>query len=166
LSRAVQHMFTGVGSGIAGTVYGTVVAMATLTAAYATEKDPWRLAVLVFTASLVLWIAHVYAHALAESLEERRRPTFGTAWAVSRREVGILAAALPPVTMLVLGALGVVRESAAVWLALSVGLAALAAEGFRVARFDRMGPGGTLVVVGLNLALGVLVVLLKVSVAH
>jgi hypothetical protein len=159
-------MFVGVGSGIAGTVYGTIVAMATLTAAYASVKEPWRLAIVVVNASLVLWIAHVYAHALAESLEERHHLSFGELWAVMHREIGILGAALPPAVMLVLGALAVVEEATAIWLAFAVGLASLAAEGFRFARVERLGALGTLAMIGVNLALGLAVVGLKVSVAH
>lgn len=159
-------MFVGVGSGIAGTVYGTVVAMATLTAAYASVRDPWRLAVVVTNASFVLWIAHVYAHSLAESLEERRHLNVGELWAVMQREIGILAAALPPAAMLVLGALEIIRETTAIWLAFAVGLASLTAEGFRFARVERLGPLGTLAMIGVNLALGLAVVILKVSVSH
>jgi hypothetical protein len=159
-------MFVGVGSGIAGTVYGTIVAMAILTAAYATVKHPWKLAVIVVDTSLVLWIAHVYAHSLAASLEERRRVNVGELHVIVRRELGILLAAVPPAAMLVLGALGVVRENTAVWLAFGIGLATLATQGFRFARFERFGRLGTLATIGVNLALGLLVVLLKVSVAH
>ena len=154
------------GSRIAGTVYGTIVAMATLTAAYATEKHPWRLAVIVVTTSFVLWVAHVYSHGLAESIEERRRLGRGELVAIMRRELGILLAALAPVIMLVLGAAGLFAEKTAVWLAFAVGLAMLGAQGFRYARYERFGLAGTLVAVGLNLALGLLVVALKVEVAH
>ncbi len=140
--------------------------MATLTAAYATEKEPWRLAVIVVTTSLVLWIAHVYSHGLAESLDRRQRLNLGDLSEIMRRELGILLAALPPAAMLVVGALGIFAEKTAVWLALGIGLAALGAQGIRYARFERFGLGGTLIAVGLNLALGLLVVALKVEVAH
>ena len=57
---------------IAGTVYGTIVVMATVTAGSEGEQtDAWRLAVVVAVTVMVLWVAHVYAHALAESLEQR-----------------------------------------------------------------------------------------------
>jgi hypothetical protein len=140
--------------------------MATLAAAYSTVKDPWKLDMIVLTASLVLWIAHVYSHGLAESLERGRRldaPEFG---GIMRREIGILLATLPPTAMLTLGAAGVFEEDTAVWLAFGIGLAALGGQGFRYARFERLGFGGTLVAIGVNVALGLLVVALKVEVAH
>jgi hypothetical protein len=74
---------------IAGTVYGTIIVMATLTAgSNAGLTDVWRLSVIVVATVLVLWIAHVYAHALAESLERRRRLD-RRARSVARRELAI-----------------------------------------------------------------------------
>lgn len=164
--RAAEHIFFGVGPGIASTVYGTVVVMATLTAAYATEKHPWKLAGIVWSAVIVLWIAHVYSHGLAESIVENRRLRRDELRAILRRELGILLAAAAPSLALLLGAIGLFKETSAVWIALAVGLVTLAAEGVRFARLERLGPTGTVVVMCLNLGLGLLVVALKVAVAH
>ena len=164
--RAAEHVFFGVGAGIAGTVYGTVVVMAALTAAYATEKQPWKLAGIVTGTALVLWIAHLYAHGLAESIVQDRRLKWEELRALLRRELGILLAAAAPAAMLVLGAIGLLEETTAVWLALTVGLVTLAAEGVRFARLEGLGPVGTVAALGANLALGLLVVALKVALAH
>jgi hypothetical protein len=139
--------------------------MATLTAAYASEKDSWKLATTVAAAVLVLWIAHVYAHTLSETLVERPRRV-GIVRTIARRELGIMLAAVLPFTALVLGAVGVFRESRAVWIALGVGLFTLGVEGVRYARLEGFGLLGTLAAIGLNLCLGLLVVALKVLVAH
>lgn len=162
--KAARVIF-GVGSGLASTVYGTVVAMATLTAAYATERDPWRLAVIVMSAALVLWIAHVYSHSLSRMITHSR-PSFAHVRSIAVNELGILLAAVPPCAVLVLGAIGILRETTAAWLALGVGLFVLAAEGVRYARLEGMGLSGTLIAMCLNLSLGLLVVILKVLVAH
>jgi hypothetical protein len=162
----VAHVVFGVGGRIASTVYGTVVVMATLTGAYASEHDPWRLAVIVSSTVLVLWIAHLYAHSVSESIESRRRLTREELTNVGRRELGIVLAAVAPVVALLLGAGGVLRESSAVWLALAVGLATLAAEGARYARLERLGRAMTLASIATNLALGLFVVALKVAVGH
>lgn len=164
--KSALFSIVGTGGGIASTVYGTVVVMATLTAAYATEKDPWRLAVLVWTTAFVLWVAHLYAHGLAESISRRQRLTFSELRDIARRELGILVAAAVPSAALLLGAFGIMRESASVWLALGIGLAILAAEGVRYARIEALGLMATLTVVGANLAVGLFVVVLKVTVAH
>jgi Ca2+/Na+ antiporter len=128
--RAAEHVFFGVGGGIASMVYGTIVVMATLTAAYATETHPWKLAGIVLSAALVLWIAHLYAHGLSESIVQERHLSRDELSAMVRRELGILLAAAAPTAALVLGAIGLFGETTAVWLALAVGLVTLAAEGF------------------------------------
>src|SRR5215471_19542393 len=92
-ARVAEHVFFGVGAGIASTVYGTVLVMATLTAAYATEKHPWKLAVIVATTSVVLWISHLYAHGLSASIEQSRHLPRDELSAIVRRELGILLAA-------------------------------------------------------------------------
>jgi hypothetical protein len=139
--------------------------MATLTAAYASEKDPWKLAITVTAAVLVLWLAHVYAHTLGEAVAEGRDKLYEMG-SVARRELGIMLAAVLPVVALVLGAIGVFREVSAVWVALGVGLFTLGAEGVRFARLEGLGRAGTFAATGLNVALGLLVVALKVVVAH
>lgn len=166
LARGAEHVLFGVGSGIASTVYGTVVIMAALTAAYATEKHPWKLAIIVVSTAAVLWIAHLYAHGLSESIVEKRHLRRDEVAVIVRREIGILLAALIPTMMLLVGALGILAETTAVWLALGVGLVTLAAEGVRFARLERLGIPGTLVAMAVNVALGLLVVALKVAVAH
>jgi hypothetical protein len=165
-SRALADLAFGAGGAIAGTVYGTIVAMATLTAAYASEKHPWKLAVIVASTALVLWIAHLYAHTLAESIRHERRPTRKDVTSVAHRELGIVLAAAGPVAALVLGAVGVVGDTASVWFAFAVGLVVLAAEGVRYSRIERAGFLVSVAAIGTNLALGLVVVGLKVLLAH
>jgi len=155
----------GMGDRIASTVYGTITAMATVTA-FGRHTDPWRLAELVAATALVFWIAHLYAHGLSESISLREPLRPGALAPIARREFGIVLAAVLPITALVLGALSVLRESSAVWLALGIGLATLAIEGARYARLERFGLTGALAAIAANLVLGLLVVLLKVTVAH
>lgn len=156
----------GRGHEVAGVVYGTVVAMATLTAAYANVKDPWRLAGIVWTTLFVLWIAHLYSHGLAESIARGKRLDRAELKAIARRELGILLAAAGPSVALILGALGILKESTSVWLALGLGLATLGIEGLRYARVEKLSGLGTLAITAANLGLGALVIVLKVAVAH
>jgi hypothetical protein len=53
-----------------------------------------------------------------------------------------------------------------VWLALTVGLVTLAVEGVRFARLERLRFPGTVVAMGVNVGLGLLVVAMKVAFAH
>jgi hypothetical protein len=164
--QAVAQVVFGVGGAVASTVYGTIVVMATLTAAYATEKHPWKLVGIVASTAVVFWIAHLYAHALSESITLTRRITFDELAQIARREAGLLFAAAAPIAALVVGATTVVRETTAVWLALAIGLVTLAVEGLRYARLESLGRGGTVVAIAVNVSLGLLVVALKVTLAH
>jgi hypothetical protein len=164
--RAARGVFLGVGRGVASTVYGTIVVMAALAAAYAGEKDPWKLAGIVAGTAAVLWFAHLYTHGLSETIVQGRLLTRDEVRGVFRGERGFLLATVAPMTALLLGALGVLGESTAVWLAMGAGLVTLAAQGVRFARIEHMAPGPTLAVTGINLALGLLVVAMKVVVAH
>jgi hypothetical protein len=71
-----------------------------------------------------------------------------------------------PVASLLLGALGILRESTAGWLAMGFGLATLAVAGVRYAGVEKLGLLATGVTIALNLALGLLIVGLKAGLAH
>jgi hypothetical protein len=167
ISRRAGHLVFGIDDRIAGTVFGTIAAMATV-AAYgrAFQHNPWRVEELVASTAVVLWIGHVYAHGLSESLAERRPLRPAGFWFVARRELGILYAAIPPSIALALGGVGVFDEQVAIWLALALGLGILAVEGLRYARIEELGSMGTFIAVSVNVGLGLLVVLLKVTVLH
>ena len=162
----VARIALGHGHEVAGVVYGTVVAMATLTAAYANVKDPWKLAAIVWTTLFVLWIAHMYSHGLGESIVRGRRLDRAELKSVARRELSILLSAAGPSVPLLLGAAGVLKLSTSVWVALGVGLGILGLEGLRYARLEKLGALGTLAVTGANLALGLFVIGLKIAVTH
>jgi hypothetical protein len=152
---------------IAGTVYGTIVVLASLAAGgKAFQHDLWHLAAIVAVTVLVLWIAHVYAHGVGESLEVGRRLDVAELGTIAGRELAIPLAAVAPTAMLALGALGFFRAGTAVWIAVGICVATLAAQGLRYARLERLSRLGTLASVAINLALGLVIVALKVIVAH
>jgi len=114
----------------------------------------------------VLWLAHVYAHSLGESITAGRpvdRRLLGT---IAVRELPIALSAVAPVLALALAGLEVIDDSTGVWLAVALCLVTLLAQGLRYARIERLGGGATLVVVAANLLLGLAIVLLKVAVAY
>ncbi len=59
---------------IAGTVYGTIVVMGALVAGSKGEADPARLGAIVTGTVVVLWLAHVYSHALGRDDHPRQAP--------------------------------------------------------------------------------------------
>jgi hypothetical protein len=151
---------------IAGTVYGTIVVMGSITAGAEGTRDPVRLAVIVASTVLVLWLAHVYAHGLGESISRQRRLDRAEFLSVARREFSIPLAAAAPTAALVLGGLELLRDSTAVWLALGIGLATLAVQGARYATLEHLGRLATAASITMNLGLGLVIVALKVFVAH
>jgi hypothetical protein len=162
----VRHLLFGSQDRIAGTVYGTIVAMGTLAAGSQAQAEPWRLATIVASTVLVLWLAHVYSHSLAETIKAGRRLDRAELSDVMRRELSIPLAAVAPVCALVLGAADVLRETTAIRLALGVGLATLAAQGFRYAGVEGFSRAGTIVAVVLNVLLGLVIVGLEAGLAH
>jgi hypothetical protein len=131
-----------------------------------TDTDPSRLAGFVAATVLVLWVAHVYAHALSDSVERERRLRWAELRGLARREASVPLAAVAPVGALTLGALEVIREQSAIRLALGIGVATLAVQGLRSARVERLSRTATIVAVTVNLALGLVIVALEVALAH
>ena len=129
-------------------------------------EDLWRLDAIVAGTVIVLWLAHVYAHGLGESIQLRRRLDRAEFVSVSRRELAIALAAVGPVVALSLGALDVFRPNRAVWVALGIGLLTLAVQGYRYARLEELTRWGTAISVALNLGLGLGIVGLKVVTGH
>jgi hypothetical protein len=167
MNGVFRRLLVGSPSTIAGTVYGTIVVMAALTAGGpAFEDEPWRLIAIVSTTSLIFWFAHVYADGLGESIALGRRLDVPELGAIARRELSILLAGVLPTLALVLGAFGLVGHKTAVWLALGVATAALAAQGVRYARVEQLSRGGEALTIAVNLGLGLAIVALKVLIGH
>jgi hypothetical protein len=164
VSRARRLIF-GSRERIAGTVYGTIVVMAAIAAGSHEASSAWELAGIAASAVIVLWLAHVYSDALAETIRLDRRLDGAELASVARRELAIPLAAVLPVAALALGGMGVLRETTAGWLAMLFGLATLALQGIRYAGVERMGRLGTSITVAVNLALGLVIVGLK-AVTH
>ena len=164
--RSVARLLGGGNRGIAATVYGTVLAMASLAAGALAHLGPGALIGVVATTSGVIWLAHVYAHTLGESIERGHRLDWAEFKSIAARELPILVAAAAPISVLLLGVLGIVEEATDIWLAFGLGFVALAAQGARYAHVERLGAAGMAVVIALNLALGGVVVALKVLISH
>jgi hypothetical protein len=161
------HLVLGVDDRIASTVFGTITAMATVAVSGRAFPDsPWTVEELLASTAVVLWIAHLYTHALSESISDDRRLSGARVWSLAVRELGILLAAIPPSIALTLGAVGLFDETTSIWIALAAGLAILAVEGVRYARIEGLGSAAMLVVVAANVGIGLLVVLLKAEVLH
>jgi hypothetical protein len=151
---------------IAGTVYGTVIVMATIATAGKGGLHPWEVLAATVAAVLVLWVAHVYADGLEESIHAGHRLSWPEFAAVARHEWSIAMAAFPPGIFLVLGGLGLFKAGTAIWLALGAGLVVLAVQGIRYARVEQLTGLATVFSVTVNVSLGLVIVALKAIVSH
>jgi hypothetical protein len=164
---ALHHIVIGTRESIAGTVYGGIVLLTSLTASAAAHKnDLWRLVVAVTVSVLVFWIAHLYSDALGESVTRGRRLTLADVREIAVHELAIPVAAVAPVFILILGAVGVLADNVAIWLALGAGVLTLGAQGVRYARLERLGPLATTWIILANLSLGLIIVIAKLLVLH
>jgi len=155
------------GERLGGFIYGTIVTLSVIVAgARAFPHEPGHVAVLVAVTSIVFWLAHVYSHSLGESISHDEHLSVAEVRRIARREGSLIEAAVPPVGALLLGALGILSARSSLWLAFGLGLCVLGVEGIVFARTERLGLVGSLVVVALNLALGVLLVGLKLLIGH
>ena len=158
---------TTMGDRLAGFIYGTIVVLSVVVGgARNYGHEPGHIAVVVGITCVVFWLAHVYAHALGDAVAHEEPLERGRLLAIARREASILEAAVPPTGALMLGTVHFIDESAALWLAFALGLAVLAAQGIVYARVERLGWLGTLAIIGANVALGLLLVALKLFVSH
>jgi len=155
------------GERLGGFIYGTIVVLATLIAgARAYSHGIGHVALLVFLTTVVFWLAHVYADSLADSIRRSQRLSWHEVVEIARRESSIIEAAVTPVLLLILGKIGLFSENTAVWLAFAAGLVVLGAGGVAFARTTRLGRIGTLLIVGLNVSIGLVLVGLKLFVGH
>ena len=128
--------------------------------------NAWKIVVLLAVTTAVFWLAHVYAHGLGHVLAQDRHLSFAELRRIARHEAAIVEAALPPLAAMLLAAFGLISTRASIWIAYGLGLAVLTASGLVFARVERLGWLPTLVVVALNIALGVVLVGLKLFVSH
>jgi len=158
---------TELGERLGGFVYGTIVVLSVVVAgARDYGHEPGRVAALAAITCVVFWLAHVYAHALGDTVAHEERLSRHRLWTIARREASIVEAAVPPVAALLLGTFGIVAGRTALWLAFVLGLVVLAAQGVVYARVERLAALGTLCVVAANIALGLLLVALKLFLSH
>jgi hypothetical protein len=107
-----------------------------LTGAKAFPHGLEQVVVLVTVTTVIYWLAHVYAHGLAYGIGQEAHLSLAELGRIARREASILEAGLPPATALVLGAVGLLSEEVAVWLAFGLGLAVLGTTGVVFARVE------------------------------
>ena len=153
------------GDNLAGGIYGTILVIS-LVAAVDAKRRIWQSIALIELTTLVFWLAHVYAFALATSLERRTRVSLREVRSLAVHEWPLLQASILPLLALIAGGIGLFAVHTAFAVAIAIGVVTLASWGFVFARKERLGPLATTVVVATNTAFGLVVVALKVFVSH
>jgi hypothetical protein len=165
--RAALARRTAQAARVSGYTYGTIIVLSVIVAgAKAFPQAAGHIAVLVAVTAVVFWLAHVYAHGLGHSVAHDRRLSLAELRHIARREASIVEAATLPVAALLLGAIGVLSKSTAVWVAFGAALAVLVAQAIRYARLERLSLLATAGVVAVNVFLGVALIALKLFVMH
>jgi hypothetical protein len=153
------------GDNLAGGVYGTILATSIVAAADVSEAI-WRSLAMLLVTTFVFWLAHVYAHALAVSLDGSARVSLAEVRRIARHEWPLLQAAAIPGLCLVAGGVGLVERETAYWLAVAFGAAALVWWGLLFSRATGLSRSATVGVVVVNASFGLAIVGLKVFVDH
>jgi hypothetical protein len=144
-------------------VYGLILATSVIAVSHdASDAGPVALAVL--GTAVVFWLGHVYAHLLGRGVSEARGPTRAEIARALREHWSLVAVVVPLVLVLGLGVIGAIPDRAAIVAATAIALVELAAAGGYAARTRGAGLRGTVISAAIALALGLLVVLLKVLV--
>lgn len=144
-------------------VYGLILATSVIAVSY-DASDAGRVALAVVVTAVAFWLAHVYAHLLGRDVSEGRAPTRAEIAGALREHWSLVAVVVPLVLVLCLGAVGAIPDRAAIVAATAVGLVELAAAGAYAAVIRGGKPPRVIVSAATALALGLLIVLLKVLV--
>ena len=156
------------GLDVAGAIYGSLLAASTIVGTSATasvDTKPWQLAVALVVTSGVFWLMHAYVRAVGIEL-----PTHGS-WSRAlrqgaREELPILVAVVPPVAAIVVAvALDEIGDRVG-WIALWVSLGGLAFWTWLAVRRAHARIGVALASLAVSLALGLVLVCLKVALSH
>jgi hypothetical protein len=150
---------------VAGAIYGQVLVTSFVAALSEAESiDAGEIFGGLLVTMLVFWLAHVYADAVAQRLEHKDPLTWREVWNIAKYEWPMLQAAVPALLALSLGWAGALPTLTAVRLAIGVGVVALLAWGFVIARVSGLSALATLGSVALNGAFGLGIVALKLLV--
>ena len=115
-------------------VYGTILVSGMIIASGIYVSTAWQVFLTVLGTVLIFWCAHLYAGTIAgHGVFEGDETTTATAFRRAvRRSLGFLTSAIPPLFVLLLGALHIIPDTVAIWVALWLGVLILALIGYFV----------------------------------
>jgi hypothetical protein len=144
-------------------VYGVILVDGMIVVSAGHGASAWSVFATVVGTVIVFWAAHVYAGTVAHhGLDHERMIGLGDAFRLSlKRSLGLLASALIPSFILLLGATQAITDSYAIWTALWAGVVVLAVLGW--VAFARRGSPWPIRVAGSlgTAAFGLAMILMK-----
>jgi len=144
-------------------VYGSVLA-ATVVLSSGDLRAPGVLALLLIVSGVVFWLAHVYAATVA-AVHGGWQP--GAIMAGLRHEWPVAFAAIPPAIAAVIGgSFPMVTATEGAWAALIVAIVEQQAWGYAAVRNARLSGTVLARTMLLNLSIGLIIVVVKVGLAH
>jgi hypothetical protein len=149
-----------------GAVYGSLLAASVIVGQAPLKETvpPVELAIILLATGAVFWLVHVYSRTLGHYVVDGRFHRHRLAH-VMREESPIILAAIPPAAAALLaGAIG--DASSAAWWAFIVAIAGQVVWAVVAAREAGQPPIGVFFAVVINLALGLVMVALKVFIGH
>jgi hypothetical protein len=150
---------------VAGAIYGQILVTSFVAAlSEVADVDAGEIFASLLATMIVFWLAHVYADAVAQRLEREDSLTWREVWSIAKYEWPGVQAAVPALVALGLGWAGALSTLTAVRSAIALGVIALLAWGFVIARASRLSVLATLGSVALNGAFGLGIVTLKLFV--
>jgi hypothetical protein len=143
----------------ASAVYGTILAASIL---IASAGGPLTVFLTMIGSGIVFWLAHAHVALMRGIVRRGEHVTRDTIRQTLREEWPLVQASLSPAAPLLLAVLGVIGETLATEIGLGVCFAGLIAWGVVVSRAAKLTRRQTTIAVGINVCLGLLLVLLKV----
>ena len=137
--KGLAHRFMRTTFATEESVYGVILVSGMIVVAGGHGESSWVVFWTVLITVIVFWAAHVYAGTVARhGLDVDRMIGLREAFRISfRRSLGLLASALIPSFILLLGATRAIPDAYAIWVALWVGVLVLAVLGWIA--FSRRG---------------------------
>jgi hypothetical protein len=146
----------------ASAIYGTILAASILIAA---AGGPGVVFLTMITTGIVFWLAHAHVSLLRRVVRQGEHVDRRKIRATLTEEWPLVQASLSPAAPMLLAFFGIIDETLATTIGIGICFVGLVAWGLVIARAAKLSRRQTVIAVGINVALGLLLVVLK-SILH
>ena len=147
-------------------IYGLILVAGMVIVASERADEAWDTVITVAVTVIVFFAAHVYAGTVSRMSGGRRTSVPAAVHGAIRHSWGLLAVAVLPLLVLVLGASGVITPDAGVWLALVITVILLVVDGWLMTASRTHSFWVRVLGAAISGAFGAVLILLKVLIHH